>query len=283
MRLYDTDGRYEASLAGTGTVSLRTDRPAQVSARPVQRDSLIWRPGEPIALGTTPIDHAPLAHGGWLFTLRAPGVRDVTYPVWLPRQGHWDSGSAVPLYSAQQIGAGFVYVAPGPARIGGDMTSPEAWPGGQEWVGGFFAAEKHVTLAEYVAFMNTLDIDEARARAPRREEGVKRGSNYLDERQLHPRRVGLRRPRPGRRDAGVVHGSDLRRRGHLQTRARRQLALLADAVPRALPLRLRRNQRLLDDRVPARAQRSDVGRSGPTPPGRSGAPARSSRHPRPGR
>jgi len=181
VRLYDTDGVYAASLQGSGSVSLDTDRPAEVIARPVLQDDLIWAPGEAIELGTTPIENAPLAHGSWLLTLRAPGVKDTTYPVWLPRQGHWDAGTPVPLYTAQQIGADFVYVPPGPSRVGGDSVCPEAWPSSQEWVDGFFAATLHVTLGEYLDFMNTLSLDEARSRAPRREEGVKRGSIYLAE------------------------------------------------------------------------------------------------------
>ena len=179
VRLYDGEGRYATSLAGRGTLRVACDRPAHVYARRVLQVGLIWELAEVIDLGPTPLLDLPVDHGSWLLTLRAAGVQDTVYPVWLPRLGRWD-GDEVPLFTAEQIGDGFVYVPPGAARMGGDARCPEGWPAAQESVDGFFAAERHVTLGDYVQFLNTLSPDEARSRAPRREDGVKRGVTYLD-------------------------------------------------------------------------------------------------------
>ena len=179
VRLYDDEGRYAASLIGRGTLSLDCDPPAQVVAYRVQREGLLWGFGEAIPLGRTPIDGVELDHGSWLLTLRAPGRQDTVYPVWLPRLGTWRTTAPVPLPTDAEVGAGFVYVPPGPTRVGGDPEAPEGWPESQEWVDGFFAAETHITFAEYVVFLNALPLDEAIARAPRREEGVKGGLSYL--------------------------------------------------------------------------------------------------------
>jgi serine/threonine protein kinase/formylglycine-generating enzyme required for sulfatase activity len=178
VKQYDDDGRHAALLEGTGRFSLTTSPSgAEVVARQVIRDGLVWRTAPPIALGTTPIVDHPLGHGSWLMTLRSPGKRDTTYPVHLDRCGRWD-GPTVPLYSDAEIGEGWVYVPPGPTLVGGDELAVDGFPRGIREVDGFFASVFPVTNEEYCAFLNGLHAREpgsASAHCPRKESYLEEG------------------------------------------------------------------------------------------------------------
>ena len=177
VREYD-DGRHATMLRGTGALTLRTDPPgAEVVCERYDRSApLVWPLVERRVLGTTPLERAPLEQGSYLLTIRSAGRRDTRYPVFIPRGRHWDSGeAAVPLYSDADIGAGMVYVPPGPFVCGGDEQAQDSMPAADRWVAGFFVSVLPVTMQQYCAFINDLAErapEAAWSRVPRHESGV---------------------------------------------------------------------------------------------------------------
>ena len=171
VRQFD-DGRFAALLQGDGALTLVTDPPgALVICERFEPNGLIHRLVERRMLGTTPLREVPLEMGSYLLQLRAPGRAVVRYPVHITRGLHWRTAEPVPLYSAAQIGDGFLYVPPGPCRVGGDPLASDALPDARPSVPGFFVAELPVTMREYVAFLNALherDLEAAWGRAPRK-------------------------------------------------------------------------------------------------------------------
>ena len=185
VRAFD-DGRYAHRLKGTGSLSLRTDPPGAevLCARYDTEADLVWPLVERRVLGTTPLEDLPLEQGSYLLTLRAPGKRDTHYPVFIPRGRRFDSGEQpVPLYSDDEIGAGWVYVPPGPFVVGGDPEAQNALPRSEPWVDGFLLSVFPVTMEEYCDFLNALaadDPEQAWTRVPR-QSGLKMASGqYWD-------------------------------------------------------------------------------------------------------
>jgi serine/threonine-protein kinase len=178
VRSYD-DGRYAPLLKGTGALTLRTAPPGAevVCERYDTGAPLAWPLVERRVLGRTPLEQVPLERGSYLLTIRSPGKRDTRYPVFIPRGRRWDSGlEPVPLYSDAQIGAGMVYVPPGPFVAGGDAAAPDSLPRAEPWARGFFLSALQVTMQEYCEFINALaenDAEEAWSRVPRQESGLK--------------------------------------------------------------------------------------------------------------
>ena len=186
VRAYD-DGHYAVLLKGTGALTLRTDPPGAevVCERYDTSADLVWPLVERRVLGTTPLLQLPLEQGSYLLTLRSPGKRDTRYPVFIPRGRHWDSGERpVPLYSDADIGAGMVYVPPGPFVCGGDAEAQESLPRSGPWAEGFFLSVFPVTMGGYCDFINAVharDPEEAWGRLPRQESGLKSsGGQYWD-------------------------------------------------------------------------------------------------------
>ena len=179
VREFDDEGRYTALLRGTGALTLRTDPPgAEVVCEQYDTtEDLVWPLVERRVLGRTPLEQVPLERGSYLLTIRSPGKRDTRYPVFIPRGRRWDSGlEPVPLYSDAQIGAGMVYVPPGPFVAGGDAAAPDSLPRAEPWARGFFLSALQVTMQEYCEFINALaenDAEEAWSRVPRQESGLK--------------------------------------------------------------------------------------------------------------
>ncbi len=187
-REFDDEGRFAALLRGTGAVTLRTDPPgAEVLCERYDTTAdLAWPLVERRTLGTTPLEQAPLEQGSYLLTLRSPGKRDTRYPVYIPRGRRWDSGpEPVSLYSDRDIGGGFVYVPPGPFVCGGDEQAGDSLPRSEPWVDEFFLSVLPVTMQEYCDFINglhTTDPEQAWARAPRQESGLKSSGGQYWER-----------------------------------------------------------------------------------------------------
>ena len=183
LRLFD-DGRYAALLKGTGALTLRTDPPGAevVCERYDTTQDLVWPLVERRVLGTTPLEQFPLEQGSYMLTLRSRGKRDTRYPVYIPRGRHWDSGETpVPLYTAADIGQGFVYVPPGPFVCGGDPEANDSMPRSEAWLEGFFLSVFPVTMQGYCDFLNAGDPEQAWARLPRQESGLKSsGGQYWD-------------------------------------------------------------------------------------------------------
>jgi len=175
----DVDDRHAAVLRGRGALTLRTEPTgAEVICQRFDRRPLVWTLGEPISLGRTPLDRAPLEMGSYLLTLRHPERAEARYPVAIGRSGHWDSGvDPVPLL-ARGPGDGLVYVPAGPFQRGGDPGAQDPLPHAEVFVPGFVISALPVTMQEYADFLSDLhrtDPEAAWARVPRREAGVMGG------------------------------------------------------------------------------------------------------------
>ncbi len=184
VRTWD-DGLLAGLLKGDGTLTLRTDPPgAEVLCRRYRTDELIWTTEPPERLGTTPLKGVPLPMGSYLLTLRGPGFRDVRYPVHIARGEDWEAVEPVPLLRRADIGRGFVYVPGGPFAQGGDPEAQEGLPPGRPRIDGFLLSVFPVSMHDYCDFINALhrrDPDEAWARVPRQESGLKEtGSQYWE-------------------------------------------------------------------------------------------------------
>jgi len=182
---HDT-GRFAQLIHAGGTVSLQTDpEGAEVLCQRYREDELVWTLSEPEVIGTTPLQRLSLPTGSYLLTLRAEGKRDTRYPVRLRRGEHWDSGAnPIPLFADDEIGEHFIYIPAGPFFRGGDPLVTEATPGEIVWEDGYLTAVLPVTMEEYCAFINAVhrrDPDDAWARVPRQESGLKAGGGqYWD-------------------------------------------------------------------------------------------------------
>ena len=176
---YD-DGPLAEARRGTGSLTLRTDPPgAEAVIERFDPRGLVWPRVERRVLGTTPLEGVPVEMGSYVITLSMPGRRDTTYPVYIDRGRHWDSGpDPVPLFQDETIGEDLVFVPPGPFLVG--ETRGDADPG-RPWVDGFFMSRVHVTLAEWVEFLEAVrlrDPEEAWSRVPRNDSGLARGGQY---------------------------------------------------------------------------------------------------------
>ena len=183
---YDA-GRYAALLRGTGAVTLRT-RPegAEVIAQRFDVRSLVWKLGEPLELGRTPLIGASLEPGSWLLTVSAPGHQPMRYPVRIPRGRHHDAGpDPLPLLRPRELGAGMSYVPAGPFLCGGDPEAPASLQANELVLDGFLIARLPVTVEEYCAFVNAIrreDPERAWNLVPRVESGMKKqgGGQYWE-------------------------------------------------------------------------------------------------------
>ena len=171
LRAHDR-GEHAGYLAGTGALTLRTDRPAEVELRRYVVRGRRLRDEHVRHLGTTPLAAVELPHGSYLLVVRAPGCHDVRYPVAIGRQAHWDPRRAgvpqvVALPPLGAIGADEIYVAGGPFSCGGDpQAAGEVLARQEVWVDAFVMRRDPVTNAELLALVNAA-ID---ARDPRAEE-----------------------------------------------------------------------------------------------------------------
>ena len=173
VRHYD-DGRRAASLLGAGTITLATEPPgAEVFARRFVREGVVWRLGDAVSMGPTPLRAAPLDRGSWVLTLELPGFETTRYPVYIPRGHDWRGGAAVRLLRAGSVPTGFVYVPGGPFQLGGDPEALEARPASHPWLPGYLISRFPVTMADWCAYLNAIDREEAWKRVPRGESGVK--------------------------------------------------------------------------------------------------------------
>ena len=162
-------GRYVALLRADARLSLTTDPPGAdvLVSRFVERDRVLV-PVDERYLGRTPLEDARLEPGSYVLVVKAPGRRDVRYPVSLPRGGH--HAGHVNLYSGDEIGDGFVYVPGGPALLGGDPEAYEPLPRQEFFVGDFAIAKFPVTMRGYCSFLDSLERSDpaiAFRRAPR--------------------------------------------------------------------------------------------------------------------
>ena len=174
VRLYDSLQRYVPLLSGRGRVSIRTTPPgAQVTISryvPIAGEGRV-EVREEMPLGVSPIVDVPVDRGSFLLRIVSPGKRETRVPVLVERDKALTL--VVPLYSEEEIGAGFVYVPPGPFVLGGDPRAYGSYPRRTAVLEGFFVSRCEVTTSEYAAYLEELwtrDPKEAAARVPRRKD-----------------------------------------------------------------------------------------------------------------
>jgi len=177
VRAYGAPSHLER-LRGDGRLTLHTDPVgAEVSAERYDTEQLVWTPVDKRVLGTTPLVEVPLPMGSYRLTIRADGKRTTTYPVHIPRGGHWTSGERpVRLLTEKECGGlEWRYVPAGPYIRGGDPDALNPRPREEVHVDGFLVTESMVTMRQYARFLTWVkkgDADGAWARAPRQVIGL---------------------------------------------------------------------------------------------------------------
>ncbi|MFS8065497.1 MAG: SUMF1/EgtB/PvdO family nonheme iron enzyme [Byssovorax sp.] len=156
--------RHVTLLRGDGALTLVTDpEGAEVLLfRYVERRRRLW--AEPAgSLGKTPLLAVSLPRGSYLLLVRAPGHREMRYPVLIGRGEHWNGerpgGAApfvVPSLREEALGEDEVYVPPGWFISGGDPAASESLRRRRRWIDGFVAMRHPVTQEAFLSFMNAL-------------------------------------------------------------------------------------------------------------------------------
>ncbi len=170
VRAFDGDGVYDARLTGEGSLTLEGLNPSleAVLFRYAEQHRVL-QPTEPQRL-TSPPQQLPLPMGSYLLEVRGPGLSGARIPIAVGRQE--PVRLRMRLYPDQIVGAGFVHVAAGPARLGGDALAALGAPARVEWVDDFFLARHPVTAGAYLVFLHDLARTQgpkvALSRAPRR-------------------------------------------------------------------------------------------------------------------
>ena len=144
----------------------RWDLPSETQQRVL--DAFPKPCGPDDALGATPIELESLPMGSYLAVLRQAGRPDALVPFELARGER--ERLDVKLYTAQEIGEGFVHVPAGGCILGGDPAALAGEPLRQVDLPDFFIQRLEVSFAEYFAFLADLELSDperARARAPR--------------------------------------------------------------------------------------------------------------------
>jgi len=177
------DGKYADELRGDGSLTLTSDPPgADVWLFELVEQGFVLVERNRRRLGETPLPATPLPMGSYLVVLKKEGYRDTRDPVCITRNRDWTG--EVRLFTAEEIGAGFVYVPGGPCVIGGDAEAPSSLPRSEVEVEGFFLAEHPVTMGQYMEFLNELarseGVEAAKGRSPRYNLDEP-GSSYLLE------------------------------------------------------------------------------------------------------
>jgi serine/threonine-protein kinase len=176
---HDT-GKYAAILRAEASLSLASNPSGAhvVAQRYVERDRVLVLGAERY-LGRTPIEGARLEPGSYLVTVKAAGYEGARFPVQLARGEVRDA--SVNLYTAEELGEGFVYVPGGSVLLGNDPEAYDPIPTCELVVPDFAIARFPVTFGEYCEFLDALDPALATRRAPKdaRGEGlvVKKNAN----------------------------------------------------------------------------------------------------------
>ena len=161
------DGTYSSLLRAPSRLSIVSQPTgAEVVAHRYEEHHRVLSPGPAIPLGTTPIVDAELEPGSYLLVLRKPGYAEARYPVQLGRATV--QRADVNLYTAEQIGEGFVYVPGGPVIIGGDPDAVDPLPRQTIHVPDFAIGKFPVTIGEYCAFLDELEKGAGREQVLRR-------------------------------------------------------------------------------------------------------------------
>ncbi len=166
---HDIDGHFEDMMNAKCQLSLRSVPPgAEVIARRYDLVDRVLVPQAAQALGTTPLS-SELVQGSYLITVRGAGRCDARYPVSLERGG--EHAATIRLFTAEQVGEGFIHIPRGDAIVGGDADASDALPRRQVRIADFAIAEFPVTMREYCEFIDTLSEEQALRRAPKDRRG----------------------------------------------------------------------------------------------------------------
>ncbi len=169
LRAHD-DGTHAGYLAGDGALTLHTDPPGlEVRAAAYVEEQRVLSPGDVRALGATPLDRVDLPMGSYAVTV---GDGAVSLPLVVPRAGHADRirpGDDRPhvLQVPDSLAPGDCLVPAGWFESGGDERTPSSLPGRRIWVDSFVIREHPVTHAEYLEFLNAVDVEHALEHAAR--------------------------------------------------------------------------------------------------------------------
>jgi len=174
---HPTRVRASTYLKGDGVLTLLTDPPgAEVALHRYEAQRRRLVPVFQRSLGTTPLTEVTLPRGSYLLLLRAPGHREVRYPVFIERGQRWDS-DPLPVWLPPEglLGADQVYVPQGWFWSGGDPKAHQSLPRRRLWVDGLVCHRSPVTNREYITFLDDLVArgreDEALLHVPRNKAG----------------------------------------------------------------------------------------------------------------
>ncbi|MBM4292292.1 MAG: hypothetical protein FJ138_13355 [Deltaproteobacteria bacterium] len=187
-------GGYEGQLSAEGRLFVRAagaGAAAEVrGARLVARGGRLEEEGEEL-WGRVPLNRSAPT-GRLLVRMSAPGCVEARFPLRLGAQALVDIEA--PLYSHEQVGAGFCYVPPGPVTLGGDPECATARGEREVSLRPFALSARLVTCEEYLEFLQSLwrlDPTDAKRRSPRHLALRVRLWQYSDE-------AGFSLPEPNR-------------------------------------------------------------------------------------
>ncbi len=156
--------RYAAYLQGDGGLSLHCEPPGAAAAlfRYEEGERRLF-PVLAAELGHTPLDQYSLPMGSYLVRISHPKRIDVDYPVFIERQQCWDgvrpgSSGSYPIYLPEigELGQEDCYVPAGWFWSGGDAQARNGLGARRYWLDAFIMRRFHVTVGEYLEFLNDL-------------------------------------------------------------------------------------------------------------------------------
>lgn len=161
---------YRERLSPHVQVSVKT-RPgsAEVTLFPLEELDRRLVVADERPLGTTPLTMSELEVGSYLLVLQAPNKAVVRAPVYARRGEPLDCRIYLP--DAEAVTSEFAFVPGGPCFVGGDREAINPRSRKMVEVRSFFCARLPVTFREYLEFLDALDRQQARQRAPRRQNG----------------------------------------------------------------------------------------------------------------
>jgi serine/threonine-protein kinase len=168
VRQFD-DGRYAAVMTAGGRLSLRTSAPgAGVTIHRYVEHNRVLVLADARPLGETPLSEVRIEPGSYLLLVEHPSFAPVRLPVFAARGEHVSVD--LNLYTADEIGDGFVYVPGGPCLLGGDAEAFGGLPLQEVMVGDFAIQRFPVTYGEYLDYIHDVEREnpaEAMRRLPR--------------------------------------------------------------------------------------------------------------------
>jgi eukaryotic-like serine/threonine-protein kinase len=166
MEFYDPDGAHRRRLAAPAQLSVEVDPPGADI-----RLHVFERKGDRFVLSERPVARrGDLAPGSYLLLVTARGRAPVRYPVRLERGERRQVRIALP--PADRVPRGFVFIPPGRYLSGsaGDDDLRRAFfnapPLHAIETGGYLIAEREVTFADWIEFLEAQDPAESARRTP---------------------------------------------------------------------------------------------------------------------